>query len=106
MAGRTIPDHKPGDGFEAPRCGGVPSVSPGALTIYSGDKFPAGRAMRWSALSGEALIRVDIDGDKARKADQWEMGARIRAVDQGPDGSVYLLEDGESGGRLLRLDPK
>jgi glucose/arabinose dehydrogenase len=31
------------------------------------------------------------------------MGARIRAVDQGPDGSVYLLED---GGRLLRLDPK
>ena len=33
------------------------------------------------------------------------MGARIRAVDQGPDGEVYLLEDGESGGRLLRLDP-
>ena len=55
-------------------------------------------------MSGEALIRVDIDGDKARKADQWEMGARIRAVDQGPDGEVYLLEDGP-GGRLLRLTP-
>ena len=33
-------------------------------------------------------------GDQASKADQWDMGARIRAVDQGPDGEVYLLEDG------------
>ena len=32
------------------------------------------------------------------------MGRRIRAVGQGPDGAVYLLEDGE-GGRLLRLVP-
>jgi glucose/arabinose dehydrogenase len=33
------------------------------------------------------------------------MDARIRAIDQGPDGTVYLLQDGNSGGRLLRLDP-
>jgi glucose/arabinose dehydrogenase len=105
--GDPIPDHKPGDGFEAPKIWWTPSISPGALLIYSGDKFP-----RWKgdalvgALSGEALIRIDIDGDKARKADHWPMGARIRAIDQGPDGSVYLLEDGNSGGRLLRLDPR
>jgi glucose/arabinose dehydrogenase len=54
------------------------------------------------ALSGEALIRIDVDGDRARKADQWAMGARIRAVDQGPRGEIYLLED---AGRLLRLEP-
>ena len=79
----------------------APSVSPGALMIYTGDKFPQwkGDALL-GALSGEAFIRVDIDGDNARKADQWAMGARIRAVDQGPDGNVYLLEDGPSGGRL------
>ena len=58
------------------------------------------------ALSGEALIRLDIAGDRATKADQWPMGARIRAIDQGPRGEVYLLEDGPSGGRLLRLEPK
>jgi glucose/arabinose dehydrogenase len=57
-----------------------------------------------TALSGKALIRVDIDGDRARKADQWDMGKRVRAVDQGPDGAVYLLEDGP-GARLLRLTP-
>jgi glucose/arabinose dehydrogenase len=101
--GRDIPDHRPGDGFEPPKVWWNPSISPGGLMIYTGDKFPG-----WKddalvpALSGEALIRVDIDGDKARKADQWDMGERIRAVDQGPGGSVYLLED---EGRLLRLDP-
>ena len=98
-----IPDHKAGDGFEPPKVWWNPSISPGGLLIYSGDKFPAwkGDALI-PALSGEALIRVDIDGDTATKADQWPMGARIRAVDQGPEGSVYLIED---EGRLLRLDP-
>jgi glucose/arabinose dehydrogenase len=35
------------------------------------------------------------------------MGARIREVEQGPRGEVYLLEDGGRGsaGRLLRLEP-
>jgi glucose/arabinose dehydrogenase len=104
--GRDIPDDHKGKGFEEPKVWWNPSISPGGLLIYSGDLFP-----QWKgdaiipALSGEALIRVDIDGDKARKADQWAMGARIRAADQGPGGEVYLLQDGESGGRLLRLTP-
>ena len=105
--GADIPDHKSGDGYEAPKLWWTPSISPGALLIYTGDKFPQwkGDALV-GALSGKALIRVDIDGDAARKAEHWPMNARIRAIDQGPDGSVYLLEDGPSGGRLLRLDPK
>ncbi len=101
--GADIPDHKPGDGYEPPKLWWNPSISPGGLLIYTGDLFPAwkGDALI-PALSGEALIRVDIGGDKAAKADQWGMDARIRAVDQGPGGSIYLLED---EGRLLRLDP-
>ena len=104
--GEDVPDHKAGDGYEPPKVWWNPAISPGGLLIYTGDKFPQwkGDALV-AALSGEALIRVDIDGEQARKADQWPMNARIRAVDQGPDGSVYLLEDGKSGGRLLRLDP-
>jgi glucose/arabinose dehydrogenase len=104
--GSDIPDHRPGDGFEPPKVWWNPSISPSSLLIYSGDLFPQwkGDALI-GALSGQALIRVDIDGDQARKADQWDMGARIRSVDQGPLGEIYLLEDGESGGRLLRLEP-
>ena len=101
--GGDIPDHKAGDGFEAPKLFWTPSISPGGLMIYTGDTFAAwkGDALV-PALSGEALIRIDLEGDRATKAEQWPMGARIRAVEQGPDGSVYLLED---GGRLVRLVP-
>ena len=103
--GRDIPDDHKGRGFEEPKVWWTPSISPGSLLIYSGDLFPQwkGDALI-GALSGEAFIRVDIDGDNARKADHWDMGARIRAVDQGPRGEVYLLEDG-SNARLLRLEP-
>ena len=103
--GVPIPDHRAGDGFEAPKAYWTPVISPGGLLIYAGDLFPQwkGDALI-AALSGKALVRVDIDGDKARKADQWDMGKRIRAVDQGPRGEVYLLEDGP-GARLLRLEP-
>ena len=100
--GREIPDHRAGDGFEAPKAWWS-GISPGGLLIYSGDKYAAwkGDALI-PALSGEALLRVDLNGDTATKADQWPMDARIRAVDEGPDGSVYLIED---AGRLVRLDP-
>jgi len=103
--GVGIPDHRPGDGFEAPKVWWNPSVSPADLLIYTGSLFPQWRGDALiPALSGQALIRVDIDGARATKADQWDMGKRIRAVDQGPDGAVYLLEDGP-GARLLRLTP-
>ena len=103
--GSNIPDDHKAKGFEEPKVWWTPSISPGALMIYSGDLFPQwkGDALI-GALSGEAFIRVDVDGENARKANQWAMGARIRAVDQGPDGAVYLLEDGP-GGRLLKLTP-
>ncbi|MFL6734255.1 MAG: PQQ-dependent sugar dehydrogenase [Sphingomicrobium sp.] len=101
--GSGIPDDHKGKGFEEPKLWWNPSISPGGLLIYTGGLFKAwkGDALI-PALSGQALIRVDINGDQARKADQWDMDNRIRAVDQGPGGEVYLLED---GGRLLRLDP-
>ena len=103
--GVDIPDHKPGDGFEAPKAWWNPSISPADLLIYSGSLFPdwKGDALI-PALSGQALIHVKLDGDHATKVEQWDMGKRIRAVDQGPDGAVFLLED-EAGARLLRLTP-
>ena len=107
--GRDIPDHSAGDGFEPPKVSWNPSISPSSLIIYTGSMFPEWRGDALiGALSGEALIRVDIDGANAATADQWGMGERIREVEQGPDGSVYLLEDqrGGSGGRLLRLTPR
>lgn len=104
--GRPIPDHRAGDGFVAPKAWWNPSISPGGLMIYSGTRFPAWRGDAFlPALSGQGLARVDLQGTTARKANFWAMGTRIREVEQGPDGYIYLLEDGPTG-RLLRLTPR
>lgn len=105
--GRDIPDHKAGDGFEAPKVWWNPSISPGGLIYYSGNLFPAWKGSLFlGGLSSQSLLRIKLDGEKAEKADQWDMGERIREVEQGPDGALYLLEDGNgSQGRLLKLTP-
>jgi len=82
-----------------------PVISPSTLLIYSGNLFPQWKGSGFiGALSGKALVRVTFSGTNAQKADRWNMGARIRWVGEGPDGAIYLLEDGD-GARLLRLTP-
>jgi aldose sugar dehydrogenase len=104
--GRDIPDHKEGDGFSAPKAFWNPAISPGGLMFYNGSLFPEWKgSMFIGGLGGESLVRVKIDGETATKADHWPMGTRIREVEQGPDGAVWLLEDGDQG-RLLKLTPK
>ncbi len=104
--GGEIPDHAPGDGFEAPKVWWSPSMSPGSLMIYSGDRFPQWKGDAFvGALSGRALMRVALDGTDASKAEQWDLGTRVREVEQGPDGAIWLLTDG-SGGELRKLTPR
>jgi aldose sugar dehydrogenase len=106
--GGDIPDHSSRPDLQGPVLYWNPSISPAGLIVYSGAMFPAWRgSILMGALSGEALIRVALEGARARKADQWDMGMRIRDVAQAPDGSVFLLEDGGHGaqGRLYRLTP-
>jgi glucose/arabinose dehydrogenase len=104
--GREIPDHPTRPEFAAPKTFWVPAISPAGLIIYSGARFPAWRGDALiGGLSSRALVHVDIDGTTAKEATRWDMGQRIREVEQGPDGDVWLLEDGV-GGRLLRLAPK
>jgi glucose/arabinose dehydrogenase len=104
--GRDIPDHAPGDGYEAPKVSWNPVISPGGLMIYSGKLFPqwAGDAFI-GGLSSQSLVRVDLNGTQATKGDQWPMGARIRDVAEGPDGAIWVIEDGGKG-RLLKLTPR
>jgi glucose/arabinose dehydrogenase len=100
--GGDIPDHPTRPQFEQPKVSWNPSISPAGLIVYTGNLFPKWKGdLLMGALSGESLIRIDVNGDKASKAERWPM-ARIREVEQGPKGEIYLLED---GGRLLRLTP-
>lgn len=104
--GKPIPKPSTRPDLEPAKLFWVPSVSPTTLLIYSGNLFPQWKGNGFiGSLSGQSLIRVTFNGDNAQKADRWDMGNRIRWVGQGPDGAIYLLEDGE-GGRLLRLTPR
>jgi glucose/arabinose dehydrogenase len=109
LNGADIPDHKEGDGYEAPKVWWNPVISPGGLMIYSGAMFPQWRGDIFiGGLSSQALVRVDVNGTSATKGDQWPMGTRIREVEQGPDGAIWLLEDGQrgAGGRLMKVTAK
>lgn len=104
--GRVIPDHVTHPEFKAPALVWNPVISPGGLMIYSGSEFPAWQGSGFiGGLSSQSLIRITFDGSKAREADRFAMGQRIREVEQGPDGAIWLLEDGKDGGggRLLKL---
>ena len=103
--GKKIPNHDTHPEFEAPKVAWVPTIAPGGLIFYSGDMFPAWKGSAFiGGLASQALIRVSFDGDSAKEAERFLMGKRIREVEQGPDGAIYVLEDGE-GGRMLRLTP-
>ncbi|MFZ7096754.1 PQQ-dependent sugar dehydrogenase [Luteimonas dalianensis] len=106
--GRPIPNHDTRPEFQAPVITWTPVISPSSFIIYDGDAFA-----QWNGsgliggLSSESLVRVEFDGDSAREAERFDMGTRIRDVEQGPDGSLWLLEDGGRGadGNLLKLTP-
>ncbi|MEO1245018.1 MAG: PQQ-dependent sugar dehydrogenase [Pseudomonadota bacterium] len=104
-----IPDHDTRPEFEAPKAYWVPAISPGGLMFYDGELFPEWQGDAFiGGLSSEALIRIEFDGENAREAERFEMGARIREEEQGPDGAIWILEDERRGseGRLLKLTPK
>lgn len=107
-SGEDIPDHSTRPEFNAPEIVWTPVISPSSMIFYTGPAFPAWRGQALiGGMSARGLIRVEINGDTAREVERYDMGARIREVEQAPDGSIYLLEDEARGsqGRLLKLTP-
>jgi glucose/arabinose dehydrogenase len=85
----------------------TPVIAPGNLMFYKGAMFP-----QWegSALIGgmgsQSLNRIIFDGHGgAKTAERWAVGHRIRDVEVGPDGALWILEDANPGG-LYRVTPK
>ena len=104
-SGEKIPNHSTRPEFEAPRVAWVPTIAPAGMIFYSGDQFPQWQGSALIAgLASRAIIRVETDGNTAREAGRYDLGARIREVEQGPDGALWVLED-RDGGRLLKLTP-
>jgi glucose/arabinose dehydrogenase len=105
-SGIPIPDHDTRPEFNAPELYWVPTVAPSGLIIYDGSMFPdwQGNAII-GGLKSESLLRIRIEDNQAHEIERFAMGKRIREVEQGPDGAIWILED-KKGGRLLRLTPQ
>ena len=85
----------------------TPIIAPGNLIFYKGAMFP-----QWngSALMGgmdsQSLFRITFDGKGgAKPAERWNVGHRIRDVEVGPDGALWMLEDDKAGG-MFKVTPK
>lgn len=79
------------------------SIAPAGMIFYSGNRFPAWRGDVFiGALAGRALWRVQLNGDVEVKREALfsELDERIRDVEQGPDGWIYLLTD---SGKLIQV---
>ena len=114
--GSNIPNHDTRPEFEEPKEWwgdgySIPVISPSSFVIYKGDLFNDWRGSGFvSGLSSQSIIRVEFDGNSAKEAERFDMGRRIRSVEEGPDGALWLLEDyprrqDTSKGRLLKLTP-
>lgn len=106
-SGAPIPDHDTRPEFAEPVAWWTPVISPAGFVIYDGALFPEWQGDGFiGGLSSRSLVRIEFDGESAREAERFDMQQRIREVEQGPDGALWLLEDGRSDGRLLKLTPR
>jgi glucose/arabinose dehydrogenase len=99
------PDTRPE--FAKPAIYWVPVVAPGNLMFYHGTQaFPQwdGNAIV-SGMGTQSLNRIIMDGKGgAKPAERWAVGKRIRDVAEGPDGTLWLLEDANPGA-LIHVTP-
>lgn len=111
--GRTIHEGTMRAGMEPPRHVWVPSIGVSGMLFYTGDRFPGWKGdMIVGGLSGQRLVRLRLEGEKVVDDETLLRGmGRLRDVQQGPDGLIYVAVDGNARGfdgaptPILRLVP-
>ena len=100
--------------MENPRMFWVPSISPSSIAFYTGDRFPSWKGNLFvGALNGKQLQRIAFNQPsqaERREPLLTQLNVRIRDVQQGPDGLLYVATELVSGGNdpdgtILRIEP-
>ncbi len=104
--GKPIPRNKTRPDLAQPVISWNPVIAPGNMIFYTGKAFPQWQGQALIAgLASAAIVRAGIDGTKATELERIDLGNRIREIEQAPDGTIYVLEDGE-GAKLRHVTPK
>lgn len=86
----------------------TPSIAPSGLMFYTGQAFPQWHGIVFvGSLKFGYLNRLTLEGNKVVQQTKMleDIGDRVRDVEQGPDGLIYVATD-EAYGRILRIEPK
>jgi len=96
------------EGMEQPVYYWDPVIAPGGMTFYNGTRFPGWKgSILIGSMSPGGLVRLTMK-DGAVVSEERHLGElheRIRDVQEGPDGLIYVTTDNNSG-RVLRISPK
>lgn len=93
-------------GVEQPVYYWYPDIAPCGMIFYTGDMFPEWKGnILIGGMQAKSLIRLVLDGDKVVAEEHLlkDLNQRVREVQQGPDGALYILLD---DGRLIRVSRK
>ena len=92
----------------------VPSISPSSIIFYTGDRFPSWKNNLFvGSLTQKHLQRVAFNQPsqaERREPLLTQLNVRIRDVQQGPDGLIYVATELQTGGNdadgtVLRIEP-
>jgi aldose sugar dehydrogenase len=106
-SGARIGEGTAREGMEQPVYYWDPVIAPSGMVFYTGNAFPDWRGSAFvGSLNPGALVRLTIDNDRVTREERYlgDVG-RVRDVQQGPDGFLYLITDAGNG-RLLRVVPR
>ncbi len=104
--GSRIPRHATNTAFTAPLVSWTPVIAPGGMIQYRGTAFTGWTGdFLLAGLTQQGIVRVRVTGNGASEAARIGLGNRIREVEEGPNGSLWALRDGE-GGALVALTPR
>jgi glucose/arabinose dehydrogenase len=95
-------------GMEQPLYYWDPVIAPSGAVFYTGQAFAGWQGDLFvGSMNPGGLVRLDMENGRVRQETRYlgELGERIRDVQQGSDGLLYVLTD-SSRGRLLKLAPK
>ena len=102
-SGVKIPIHETRPEFMAPKLYWVPTVAPSGLIFYEGNEFPEWKGNAFiGGLKSKALVRIGFNNGEPFEAERFSWSKRVREVEIGPDGAIWVLEDGPSG-RLIKF---
>lgn len=94
-------------GMEQPVYYWDPVIAPSGALFYSGEAHPEWQGNLFiGSMQPGGLVRLELEGGRVVKETRYlgELKERIRDVQQGPDGQLYLLTDAAHS-RILRLEP-